>query len=101
MSDDGEKKPAGVKYEVDAPSVAGSDVAATFANKFTITVGEVTTRIAFAEQVGKGELNYHTAVVLLTSDVRQMRDVLTGLLKIMDQEIAKAKAKAAPDVGRT
>lgn len=63
---------------------------ATFVNRFFVSVSPTVTRIAFAEGAlgGGGDMNYRSAVMMQTSDAKD-------LLRVMSELIAEHEAKMA------
>lgn len=56
------------------------EVASKFCNRFTATVGPVTTRLAFGEAVTGVDAMYHSAVVMTTSDAKALAEMLLKLI---------------------
>lgn len=61
-----------------------------FTNRFFVLGNPVTTRVAFGERIAGNETVYRTAVVMTTSDARDLYQLLGDILKRLDAPSAAA-----------
>lgn len=67
--------------ETGDPAPEGEKLVAAFVNCFQVRMGPQVTRITLGEALTGMEANYHTAVVMLTSDAKELSDLITRMLE--------------------
>jgi hypothetical protein len=72
-----------VKSQVGAADVPGLNLTPVFANKFTVTVTPLFTRIAFGEFIvgdQEKDVRYHTATTIPTLDATELGQLITAVI---------------------
>jgi len=61
---------------------------AVFINRFFLSVGPILTRISFGETIDGTDVTFRTAIIMPTSDAKELADLIYGLAAKNSRETA-------------